>query len=147
MDPALLHKLHPDNVLVAALDQRDGTCTILPPPPGHFFATGDPRLHSPLYVLEAARQAFIQAAHSVLEIPRGTAMNLIDARLVLAAPVPREVPLQLRLAPESPKRLGTMLLAEVNATLLAAGRELGTASIKAQVVDQDTYRRSRGGRA
>ena len=74
-------------------------------------------------------------------------MNLIDARLVLAAPVPREVPLQLRLAPESPKRLGTMLLAEVNATLLAAGRELGTASIKAQVVEQDTYRRSRGGRA
>ncbi|TME33294.1 MAG: hypothetical protein E6I75_15685 [Chloroflexi bacterium] len=147
VEAVLLHKLHPDNVLVAALDQRDGTCTILPPPPGHFFATGDPRLHSPLYVLEAARQAVIQAAHSVLEIPRGMAMNLIDARLVLAAPVPREVPLQLRLAPESPKRLGTMLLAEVNATLLAAGRELGTASIKAQVVEQDTYRRSRGGRA
>lgn len=145
VEPSLLHKHRRENVLVGPLEEttRGLVARVRRAPRGHLFDDGRPFL-SPLHLLEAARQVVMLAAHGVLGIPLGMPMNLISVRLACDAPAMREGDLRLRLKPSPLRRLDGTLVSDVGVVIEEGGRAIGEASIKAQVVDVDTYRKQRG---
>lgn len=144
-DPSLLHKHRPENVLVSPM-RRQGQhmqSHAQLPPPGHALSAGDAPVWSITYVLEVARQALMQAAHGALGIPRDKPMNLISFSVSLSAPLVRGVDILLSIAPQKPLRVGDMLIADIPIRIESAGRIVGEAKIKAQVVDPQTYQEQR----
>jgi 3-oxoacyl-(acyl-carrier-protein) synthase len=146
VDASLLHKSRAENVLVAPLERTaDGyVATLLAPPRGHFFEDGHAAFHSPLYVLECARQTVMLGAHSVLGIPLGLPMTLLSVRVSLDAPVPRGAALRMRLHETAPKRAWGALLADARVTLLSDRGALGEVRVRAQVQDRAAYEAQRG---
>lgn len=95
--PAILHKKHTDNILISDMSQQADklysyTVTIHPT---HYFYHNYTTSHSALYVLEIARQFFMQVAHQYLNISLGIAMNLVDINIKLNGLLPRDKRLQL----------------------------------------------------
>lgn len=143
----LLHKHRAENVLVGPLEPLgpgEFRCRLIPPPAGHFFAGGDARAHSLLYVLETARQMLMLIAHTIEAVPLGVPMNLLSVRAETDVPVPRDAPLELRCRREPLRRLGEAVLSDVRLALRAPEGEIGTCEIRAQIVDPATYARQRG---
>jgi hypothetical protein len=83
-------------------------------------------------------------AHQVEQIPFDMPMNLIGIRLHLDRPAPRGVPLRYECHRQPVKKIGSMILADIALELHSLESVIGRSSIKAQVVDQATYRKQRG---
>ena len=95
--PAILHKKHTDNILISDMSQQADklysyTVTIHL---AHYFYHNYTTSHSALYVLEIARQFFMQVAHQYLNISLGIAMNLVDINIKLNGLLPKNKRLQL----------------------------------------------------
>jgi hypothetical protein len=146
VDASLLHKSRAENVLVAPLERTDDgyVAALLAAPRGHFFEDGHASFHSPLYVLECARQTVMLGAHSVLGIPLGLPMTLLSVHVSLDAPVPRGAALRMRLHETAPKCAFDALLADARVTLLGDRGALGEVRVRAQVQDRAAYAAQRG---
>jgi 3-oxoacyl-(acyl-carrier-protein) synthase len=147
-DPKYVHKLHPGNVLITEIEHvapgQLCACDLLPPLPGHILGDGDPRHHSMLYVLETTRQFVMLIAHSLEDIPLGLPINLVSLRVRVDQPVPRDLPLRFHCSRQPVQRIGKMAIANITLELHTPQGRIGDSTIKAQVVDADTYSRQRG---
>jgi hypothetical protein len=137
----VLHKSREDNVLVGPIESHDDHLRVRTAavPPGHLFGDGDPAAHSMLYFLEIARQCFMLVAHERLDVPFDVAMNLVELRFELDAPIPREQPLSLLPEFRSERWNGAIQTGRVTITLAQPGGVLGRAHIVSQVYDKDLY--------
>lgn len=146
-DPRMLHKRDSANVLVSAYRQIPGKdsfeCDLLPPVAGHILNEGTDGYVSLLYILETARQFVMLLAHVFEGIPLDQPMNLVRIQLWLDRPVPRTARLRMECARQPVRRIGGMVLADLELTLTAGTCHLGGAKIKSQVVDKKTYQQQR----
>ena len=127
----------------------------IPPAVDHFLDEGNKEEYSLLYLLEISRQFALLLAHGVEKIPPDMPMNLISIHLTLPKPIPKNFPLQLEAKPQPVKQMGTQrgsldpglegraVIAQTQVYLTRANQVLGECTIKAQVVDRETYARQR----
>ena len=140
-----MHKRRAENVLVGAWRVEAGvaSATLLEPPPAHQLGAGDPRQHSPLYVLETARQLVTGLVHDVYGVPLGMAMNLVGVDLVLDAPPPRGAPLQLVHRLEPLTAAGASTFAHFTTELRSGDEPCGHVRLTAQLLTRELYQRVR----
>ncbi|RZL02005.1 MAG: polyketide synthase [Rubrivivax sp.] len=136
-----LHKVRDENVLVHDLQLRGDqlgvtTCAI---EADHCFSDGAPDAVSLLYFLEIARQCFMLIAHTQLDVPLGTPMNLVELRFEVTAPIPRHGTFWLvpKFNPEPWK--GHTRTSRTSMTLHDAHGAFGQASIVSQAIAPEVY--------
>jgi len=145
-DLKLLHKHLAENVLVTPLfDLPDGLkgCRTHTPPAGHILADGSPHYHSMLYLLETTRQFIMLIAHTIWEVPLGLPMNLLSIQLDLDAPAPRAIPLTLSHCPTRLDKHQESAIVLVETQLHAGEQRIGKATIVAQALTAEAYRKQR----
>jgi acyl transferase domain-containing protein/acyl-CoA synthetase (AMP-forming)/AMP-acid ligase II/thioesterase domain-containing protein len=144
-DAKLLHKSRAANVLIGQWAVSDGAAEaiLLEPPAGHLLSEGDDAYHSPLYLLETARQLVTGLAHSAYGVPLGMPMNLVGVELGLDAPIPRGVPVSLRHALRSLPAPGASTFAHFDIDVVAGHDVLGNCRLTAQLLTKEAYLRVR----
>lgn len=147
-DKALLHKRNSSNILVSDLradaDNRY-VCDAFQPTGEHLFLDGDKSFLSPLYLLEAARQGMMLAAHTVLSIPKGQPMTLVSMGVCMKARIRRNTPVKLVFEGTTPLELGNIVISDSKVSIFTPLGERGSVSIKTQVVDPQLYEQQRWG--
>jgi acyl transferase domain-containing protein/acyl carrier protein len=146
-DGPSVHKARPENIFVELVDAERRVCRLRAPPPGHCMADAHAGHPSPVYLLDAVRQASTLLGHSRQGLPREARLILISAEAEIDAPIARDAVLALVLVPPRFERLELGGMIEARAELAVGDRPIGRLAFTSQIVDAPTYARLRAGPA
>ncbi len=92
-DPALVHRLQPENVLVGGLVRTERAAVLVPPPEHRLAGTG---VHTPGALIESSRQLATMLGHTAHGRDADAQMLWLSLNADLPTGLPVAVPLELR---------------------------------------------------